>query len=338
MPSVPAPFALLDLVQGAMISQALYAAASLGIADVLQDGPLTATEIGERVGADPDGTYRLLRVLASREIFSEGAEQRFELTPMADALRTGAPMSMRRIALLMGHPIHWEDWGHFLDAVRTGEPSLPKVRGMSAWDYFTANPEYAGVFFQGMGNLSDLETHPVAGAVDYSRFGRIVDVGGGRGTLLAEILRRTPSSSGVVFAPSTVDEARQVLDEAGVADRCAIEPGSFLEPLPEGAAGADAYLLKHIVHDWPHEQAVGILANVRKAIGPDGKLLLMENVLPEGNTPHSGKLVDLWLLLLVGGRERTKAEYERLLADAGFRLDRITETPAGLSVIEADPA
>nr|AEE65480.1 putative O-methyltransferase [uncultured bacterium BAC AB649/1850] len=334
MSAVPAPFALLGLIQGAMLSQALYAAASLGIADVLADGPRPATDIAKQVDADPDATYRLLRVLASYGIFAEGTGQRFELTPMADALRTDAPMSMRRIALLMGHPTHWEDWGHFLEAVRTGEPSLPKVRGMSAWDFFTAEPEYAAVFFGGMGNLSDLENEPVAAAVDYSRFARIVDVGGGRGNLLAAILRRAPGSSGVVFAPPTVEEAEQVLTEAGVADRCTAEAGSFLETIP---AGGDAYLLKHIVHDWPEEQAVDILRNVRKAIKPDGKLLLMENVVPEGNTPHSSKLIDLWLLLLVGGRERTEAEYDRLLTAAGFALSTITETAAGLSVIEADP-
>jgi O-methyltransferase/methyltransferase family protein len=334
MPSVPAPFALLGLIQGAMLSQALYAAASLGIADVLADGPRSATEIAKQVEADPDATYRLLRVLAANEIFTEGAEQRFGLTPMADALRTDAPMSMRRIALLMGHPTHWEDWGHFLEAVRTGEPSLPKVRGMSAWDFFTAEPEYAAVFFGGMGNLSDLETEPVAAAIDYSRFAKIIDVGGGRGNLLAAILRRTPGSAGVVFAPTGVEDAQQVLAEAGVAERCTVESGSFLETIP---AGGDAYLLKHIVHDWPEEQAVGILRNVRAAMGPHSRLLLMENVVPQGNTPHSSKLIDLWLLLLVGGRERTEAEYDRLLTAAGFKLSTITETAAGLSVIEADP-
>ncbi|WP_428965041.1 methyltransferase [Micromonospora fluostatini] len=334
MSSIPAPFALLNLVQGAMVSQALYAAATLGIADELADGPLAPEEIGKRVDADPESTYRLLRVLAAYGVFAEREDKTFELTPMADALRTDAPLSMRRIARLMGHPTHWEDWGHFLEAVRTGEPSLPKVRGMSAWEYFGANPEYAQVFFAGMGNLSDLETVPVSQGYDYSPFGRIVDVGGGSGALLAAILERTPQASGVVFAPSSVEAAQQVLAQAGVADRCTIEEGSFLESAP---AGGDAYILKHIVHDWPHEQAVAILRNVRSVIGPQGKLLLMESVVPEGNTPHSSKLVDLWLLLLVGGRERTEAEYRKLLSDAGFALSKITETPAGVAIIEADP-
>jgi len=241
---------------------------------------------------------------------------------------------MRRIALLMGHPIHWEDWSHFLESVRTGEPSLPRTRGMSAWEYFGTNPEYAGVFFAGMGNLSELETEPVSAALDYSRFGRIVDVGGGSGALLAAILQRTPGSSGVVFAPTSVDDAQKVLAGAGVADRCTIEEGNFLESAP---AGGDAYILKHIVHDWPPEQVVHILKNVRAAIGPRGRLLLMENVLPEGNEPHPGKLVDLWLMLLVGGKERTADEYQDVLQQAGFRITSITPTAAGLAVVEAEP-
>jgi hypothetical protein len=334
MPSVPPPFALLGIIQGSIVTQALYAAAKLGIAETLAGGPLAAGDIAEQVNADPEATYRLLRMLASHSIFAEREDGRFELTPMADALRGDAPMSMRRIALLMGHPIHWEDWSHLTESIQTGEPSMPKHRGMSAWDYFGSNPEYAGVFFDGMGNLSDLETEPVAAALDYSRFTKIVDVGGGRGNLLAAILRNTPGAEGVLFAPPVVEEAQALLKENGVADRCTIESGSFLESVP---AGGDAYLLKHIIHDWPEPQAVEILKKVRAAIDPKGRLLLMENVLTEGNAPHSGKLVDLWLMLLVGGKERTAAEYTELLASAGFKLTEITETPAGIAIVEGEP-
>ncbi|GGM05622.1 MULTISPECIES: methyltransferase [Micromonospora] len=333
MSSVPAPFALLDLIQGSMVTQAIHAAATLGIADTLAEGPLSAEEIATRVGSHPDATYRLLRLLASRSIFVE-RDGTFALTPMADALRADAPMSMRRIALLMGHPIHWEDWNHFTETIRTGEPSLPKVRGMSAWEFFGTNPGYAQVFFEGMGNLSEMETEPLVEAYDYTRFNKIVDVGGGQGTLLAAILNKATDAKGVVFAPSVAEVAQQVVEQAGVADRCTVEPGNFLESVP---TGGDAYLLKHIVHDWPEAQAVEILKKVREAAGPGSKLLLMEFVLPEDNEPHSGKLVDLWLMLLVGGKERTAAQYSDLLAKAGFRLTGVTTTTSPIAIVEAEP-
>lgn len=332
--AVPPPLALLDHIQGAMVTQAIHAAAKLGIADVLEDGPLTVDEIADRVSANPETTYRLLRLLASYSIFAQNDDGRFELTPMADALRSEAPLSMRRIALLMGHPIHWEDWSHFTESVQTGEPSLPKYRGKSAWEYFMSNPEYGAVFGQGMANLSELETDAVVGAYDYSQFDKIVDVGGGIGVLLARILTEATTSKGVLFAPPPGPDAQRVLESSGVADRCTIENGSLFEGIP---AGGDAYILKHIVHDWPEPQAVQILKAVREAISPKGKLLVMEFVLSEGTAPHPGKLVDLWLMLLVGGKERTANEYSELLQKAGFRLTGVTETSSPISIVEAEP-
>lgn len=334
MPAAPAHLALLELIEGSMVTQALYAAAKLGLADTLSGGPLTAGEIAHRVDANPEMTYRLLRMLASYSVFTEQDGGRFALTPMADALRADAPMSMRRLALLMGHPIHWEDWSHFTESVQTGEPSLPKLRGMSAWEFFGANPEYGAVFGQGMTNLSDLETEAVADAYDFSKFSKIVDVGGGRGTLLAAILAKAASAKGVLFAPGSEQDAQQVLEHAGVADRCTIENGSFVESVP---AGGDAYVLKHVIHDWPEEQVITILKNVRKSISPKGTMLLMEFVVPEGNEPHPAKLVDLWLMLLVGGKERTAGQYSELFAKAGFRLTSIVNTAAGISIVEGQP-
>jgi hypothetical protein len=334
MPAAPAHLALLELIEGSMITQALYAATKLGMADTLSGGPLTADEIAQRADANPEMTYRLLRLLASYSVFAERDDGRFELTPMADALRGDASMSMRRLALLMGHPIHWEDWSHFTESVQTGEPSLPKLRGMSAWEYFGANPEYGAIFGQGMTNLSDLETEPVADAYDFSRFSKIVDVGGGRGTLLAAILRKAVSAKGVLFAPGSEQDAQQVLEQGGVAGRCTIENGSFIESVP---AGGDAYILKHVIHDWPEEQALTILKNVRKSISPKGTMLLMEFVIPEDSKPHPGKLVDLWLMLLVGGKERTAEQYSELFTNAGFRLTNIVNTAAGISIVEGQP-
>ncbi len=331
----PPPMALLELIQGAMVSQAISVAAQLGVADIVKDEPLPVDEIARQVQAHPEALYRLLRLLASLSIFEELDGRRFALTPMADALRADAPNSMRGMAVLMGHPIHWEDWAHLIDSVRTGDPALPKLRGMGAFEYLFANPEYGAVFFQGMGNLSAIETEPILGAYDFSAFGTIVDVGGGNGALLSRILQQSPASRGVLFDERAgMSGAEAVFAQAGVADRARIDAGGLFDPV---TPGADAYLLKHIVHDWPEEQALQILRNVRQAAGDNGRLLLMEFVPPEGNAPHPGKLVDLWLMLLVGGRERTRAQYSELLSRAGFELEQVVPTASPLSIVEARP-
>jgi SAM-dependent methyltransferase len=332
----PPPFALLELVMGSMVTQAIYAVAELRVAEALRDGPLGAEELAGRVGANPDALGRVLRLLASHGIFESRGDGTYGLTPMGDALRADHPMTMRDIAVLMGHPIHWEDWGSFLDTVVTGEPSLPKLRGMGAFEFLERNPEYGTVFINGMGNMSATETEPVAAAYDFSRFGTVLDFCGGQGGLLAGILRRAPETRGILFDPRVEGNgAAGFLAEQGVADRCTTTAGDMFGPVPEGA---DAYVLKHIVHDWPEDKVLEILRNVRAAVKPDGRLLLVEMVVPEeGDEPHSGKQVDLWLMLLVGGRERTPAQYADLLARAGFKLERIVETAAAVSIVEAIP-
>lgn len=332
---VPPFTAVLELSMGSMLTQAIYVAAELKIADALHERPMSAEEVAQRVNAHPEATYRLLRLLSSYQIFEEGRDGRFKLTPMADALREDSPNSMRRIAVLMGHPTHWEDWSHLVDSVRTGEPALPKLRGMNAFEYLESNPDYAMIFFGGMSNLSELETAPILAAYDFSRFRTIVDVGGGRGALLAAILQRAKKSRGVLFDARAVESgAESLLSDAGVMDRCTIESGGLFDPVPPGG---DAYLLKHIVHDWPDAKVLEILKNVRDAIGPDGRLLLAEFVPPPGNGLHPGKLVDLWLMLLVGGKERTSVQYSELLASAGFELDRVVQTASPISIVEARP-
>jgi hypothetical protein len=332
----PPPFALLELVMGSMVTQAIYVAAELRIAEALHDGPLTPGEIAGRTGADEESVFRILRLLASFEIFEGLPDGTYRLTPMADALRADHPMSMRDIAVLMGHPVHWEDWGHLLDSVQTGEPSLPKLRGMGAFEYLEQNPEYGRVFISGMGNMSATETGPVLAAYDFSEFGTVVDFCGAQGALLAGILQSAPNTRGILSDPRVGQNgAAGFLAEQGVADRCTTHDGGLFDPV---VTGGDAYVLKHIVHDWPEEQVLEILRNVRAAIEPGGKLLLIEMVPPEeGNAPHSAKLVDLWLMLLVGGKERTATQYADVLARTGFRLERIVETAGAVSVIEAVP-
>lgn len=330
-----AAFALLDLIQGSVVTQALYAAAKLSIADILSEGPLTTAEIAKRSGANQEAVYRLLRLLAGYAVFAEGEDGRFGLTPMASALRDGAPDSMRGIALLMGHPLLWEDWKYLLTSVRTGEPSLPTLRGMGAFEFLMANPEYGAVFMGGMASLSAPETDPVVAAYDFSQFRTIVDLGGGRGALLAGILNRASSSTGILFdQPHATADAADVLKAAGVADRCAIENGSYFETVP---ADGDAYLLKHTLHDFSEPQIHAVLKNVRKAISPGGSLFVIEYVLPEGNERHIGNIIDMWLMLLLGAKERTSQQYAELLASAGFGLTSIIPTSSPVSIIQAEP-
>lgn len=331
---VPPPVAVLELIMGSMVTQAVYVAAKLGIADVLKDGPLPPKDIAERVGAHPDAVNRLLRALASQGLF-RGDGKRYELTPLGDALRTDSEVSMRSMALMTGSPEHWEHWGHLLDSVRDGEEVVSKLRGMDLWDYFQANKAFADVFNEAMTSVSAFAKAPVLAAYDFSPFGKIVDVGGGHGSLLASILQRTPTAEGVLFdLPSVTSEAEETLTAHGVRERCAVESGSFFEAVP---AGGDAYVLKNIIHDWADDKAQAILRNVHAAIDPAGRLLLIEFVVPDGNGAHPAKLVDLEMLLQVGGRERTEEEYREFLARAGFRLDRVVHTASPLCVLESTP-
>ncbi|MFI0450333.1 methyltransferase [Actinomadura sp. 6N118] len=330
-----AAYSLLDLIQGSVITQAISVAAKLGIADVLGDGPLSAEEVAERVGSDPEATYRLLRTLSGYSVFAVEPDGRFALTPMGDALREDTPDSMRGMAVLMSHPMLWEDWGHLLSSVRTGEANLPKLRGMGAYDFLGAHPEYAAVFFQGMGSISASETDPVLAAYDFSRFRTIVDVAGGRGGLLAGILSQAPNSRGVlVDREFATADAPPVLEAAGVAERVTIENGTCFDKLPQGA---DAYVLKHVLHDFPEPECLAILQNVRDAIAPDGTLLLIEYVLDGDNERHIGNIIDLWLLLLLGAKERTLPEYEELFAKANLKVSRAVPTTCPVSIIEAVP-
>jgi hypothetical protein len=332
---IPAPFALLQLTMGSIVTQAIHVAAKLDFAGILSAGPLPADEIAQRAGSHPDSTARLLRTLASLGIFTEQEDGQFGLTPMADALRADAPMSMRGMALLMGHPYQWEDWGHLMDSIQTGEPVLEKLRGMGGYEFLAANPEFAEVFEGGMGTLSDLETVPIAEGYDYSQFNTIVDVFGGHGAVLAAILQRAQNTKGVLFEFRAEQlGAGQLFEEAGVADRCSLDTGGMFEKAP---SGGDCYILKHIVHEWPEAKALQILKNVREAISDDGTVLLMEFVLPDGNEPHPGKLVDLWLMILMGGRERTRGQYAELLNRAGFQLTRVIQTASSAAIIEAKP-
>jgi len=318
-----------------MLTQALSVATKLGIADLLADGPLTPEEIARRVDASPDGVFRLLRALASRGVFAARPDGRFELTPLAEPLRSDAPVSMRSVALLWGSPEGWEHWGHLLDSVQTGEPAVPAIRGMDFFAFLASKPAFAAEFNTAMTTFSNLVREPVVAAYDFSPFPTIVDVGAGHGAMLAAILQRTPTARGVLFdQPSVTAGAADVLRAHGVESRCTIESGSFFDRVP---SGGDAYLMKNIIHDWPEVEALAILRNIREVIRPGGRLLLIELVLPEGNSAYMGNLFDLEMLLDLGSRERTEREFRQLLAQAGFELTRVVQTASPVCVVESKP-
>jgi hypothetical protein len=263
-------------------------------------------------------------------VFASGTDGTFRLTPLADTLRTDAPVSMRAWALFIGSPEHWDHWSHLVDSVRTGEPAVP-----DAFALFESSPEYGAAFNGAMTTISNLVREPVLAACDFSRFRTVVDVGGGHGSLLAGILQRTPTAQGVLFdLPSVTAGASDVLRAHGVEQRCRVESGSFFDSVP---AGGDAYLLKNIVHDWEPAKALAILRNVRAAIEPDGRLLLVELVIPEGDGAYSGKFIDLEMLLIAGGRERTLREYREFLPHAGFELTDAVRTASPVWVLECTP-
>lgn len=334
--AVPANIALLEISQGAWLTQALYAAAQLGIADELRDRPRSSSDVASAVGADPGATYRLMRALAANGLLKLHRDGRFSLTRVGQALRSDYDGSMAPMIKLIGHPSHWEHWGNLLYSVKTGESGAEKLRGMPVFDYLDTDPEYAKVFNDAMTGVSAMAIESAVPAYTFSGHKLIVDVGGGHGALLAAALATAPDARGVLFdLPSVIAGAGPELDRAGVSDRCTKTGGSFFEAVPEGG---DAYLMKTIIHDWDDEKSLTILRNIRTAIAPNGKLLLFELVLPEGAPSHPGMLLDLEMLVHPGGCERTPSEYRDLLARAGFRMTRVIGTAGPMSIVEAVPA
>ena len=331
---VPPPIGILDATMGGVAgAQTIYAAARLGIADVLADGPLTAEVIAARIGADPVATHRLLRALAMQSIFTQRSNGEFELTAMAHALRSDTPMSVRPLLLMLSHPLYWEHWGRLSDSVRTGRSSIETAYGMTLFECLDREPEVAKIFNDAMTCTSSLVIPPVLAAYDFSQAGTIVDVGGGNGRLLSAMLSAAPKARGVLFdLPATEADGREHLDASGVGHRSEVKTGSFFEAVP---SGGDLYVLKHIIHDWDNDQAGMILGRLREAMAPTATLLLIESVLPSNNKPHLGKFLDLDMLIFAGGRERTRRQYEKLLASAGFRLNRVIPTASHLSIVEA---
>jgi hypothetical protein len=323
------------MTNGFQVSQAIHVVATLGIADLLKDGPRSADELAEATGTHASALYRILRALASVGVFAEQSDGRFGLTPLAEHLRTDVPGSLRSWAMLIGRPYYFTTWGHLLHSVKTGEPAFPHVYGMPAWEYRASHPEESALFDGAMTGLSLAEAEAVVRSYDFSGIGVLVDVGGGKGALLAAILAANPALSGILFdQPHVVADAKDLLERAGVADRCEVVDGDFFKAVP---GGADAYLLKSIIHDWDDASAIEILRRCRAAMADSARLLLVERGIRPANEPDPAKFIDLMILVMLGGRERTAEEYERLYTEAGFKLTNTIHTGSLLDIIEGVP-
>jgi hypothetical protein len=323
------------MMTGYWTSQSIYVAAKLGLADLIKKGPQSAEQLAAATGTQPAALYRLLRALASVGMFREDEQKRFAMTPAAESLASDAPHSQRALAIMVGEE-HYACWGELLYSVRTGRNAFEKIFGEPIFNWLSKHPEQAKTFDLAMVAVHGRETAAMLDACDFSGIGTLADVGGGNGSVLRGVLERYPAMCGMLCdLPGVVERARPLIAAAKMSDRLQAVPTNFFEAVPPGA---DAYLMRHIIHDWNDEQSRQILRNTRAAMGASGRLLIIENVIPPGNEPGFAKLLDLNMLVIPGGKERTEAEYRELFAAAGFRLTNITPTRADVSVIEGRPA
>jgi hypothetical protein len=323
---------LAQWISGKWLSQAIYAAAELSIADHLAQGDQSVSQLAEATKTHAPSLHRLLRALASVGIFRECAPQRFESTPLGDLLRTGA----MKAACIMAHS-SWHDqaWAQLLHSLHTGESAFEKAHGAPLFDWLAQNTEAAEVFNDAMAASKSYRDYGIAEHYDFARCEQLVDVGGGHASLAISILQKHSRLHAVIAdLPHVVEGATQAIQAAGLATRCRVAPCDFFEGVP---AGGDVYVLAHVLHDWSDERCVRILANCHKAMQSDAKLLLIESMLLDGNQPDRLKWLDLEMLVLThGGRERSEQEYRRLLAAAGFELTRTVATGGSRSIIEAN--
>ncbi|MDB5281818.1 MAG: methyltransferase [Bacteroidota bacterium] len=322
---------MMQMVTGFWTSCCIYTAAKLNIADLLDSKPQKAETLAEATHSDGPSLYRVLRALASVSIFSENENGEFENTVLSQTLRSNVPGSMKAMAIAqLGD--HFNAWGNLLYSIKTGNISFDKVEGMPVWEYYETHPEEGLNFMKAMTGSTNAAIVNVIPAYDFSQFKTIVDVGGGNGAFLLAVLDAAKQAKGIVFDEEyVIEETEKALQEKG-AVRCSTEGGNFFESVP---AGADTYIMKHILHDWSDEKSIQILNSCSKAMKPGSKLLVIESVIPQGNTPHPGKFMDINMMAMTGGKERTELEFTNLFAKAGLKLKRVINTGAPtLSIVE----
>ena len=333
--SLPAHVQLIDIGIAHWESKMLLAAAQLRLADSLAGGARSASELAGELKLHPRSLYRFMRTLAGMGILTEVESQTFTLTPLGEALKADAPGSARATILTLTGPIASRSVDHILYSLETGETGFEQAFGMPLFDYLAEHPDEASIFSETMVGIHGREPPAVATGYDFSQFESIVDVGGATGNMLVNILRLHEQPHGVLFdLPHVVTDAPAFIGSHGLQDRVSIESGSFFESVP---SGHDAYILSHVIHDWHEGECQTILQHCRSAIEKDGKLLIVEMVLPDGDTPHFGKMTDMMMLVAPGGQERTAEEYGALLEKADFRLTNVVPTGSDVSVVEAVP-
>lgn len=317
-------------------TQLLYVVAKLGIADRLASGPMSAQELAVASGAHPSALYRVMRALAGLGVFHERTDARFELTEFAQPLRSDTVGSLHALAVSYGESWWWQSWGKTLQCVKQGMTAFELLDGRGIFDFLREQPDAAAVFNANMAAMTAGSADSVVAAVDWSGAGCVVDLGGGRGVLLSAVLRSQAGLNGVLFdQPAVVEGAGAFLREFVRAGRCQIVAGDIFASVPRGG---DTYILKEVIHDWDDARCVEILRKCRSAMPDTGRLLIVERVIGPPNAPSEGKIIDIVMLVMAGGKERTLDEYRELLERAGLRLRDTHPTASGLDVLEAVPA
>ena len=321
-----------QLGTGYILSAALHVAVSLRIADQLADGPRSVSELANASGANDDALYRVLRSLSSAGVFVESGPRQFSNNVASDQLKAGTT-GLYEMVLWMSDRFHFQVYADIMHSVKTGQPAVEKTLGMPVFEYFPKNPDLSERFNNAMTAFSAVVIPAVLKVYDFTGIGTLVDVAGGHGQVLTSILSAYPSMKGVLAdLPHVLAGAEPRIRAMGLADRCRLEAIDFFKAVP---SGGDAYIMKHIIHDWDDEKSIAILKNIRSAMNPGGRVILLDSVLPPANQPDFGKIIDLEMMLMPGGRERTEEEFRSLFEHAGFRLTKIVRTESPLSVIEA---
>jgi hypothetical protein len=331
----PAHVGILQIMNGIFIAGAVSCLAQLGIPDLVEAGPKSAEELALQISADPQALYRLLRATASVGVLSEGPVGKFSQTPMSAVLRSDASPSLRDFAIMSGREWHGRGWARLGYCVRTGKQAMEQIYGVPVFEFLKQHPDEAQIFNDAMTELSMIDGPAVADAYSFDGIRSIVDIAGGHGLLLATILDRNPHLQGTLYEMPHVLEGARSGPLKPVMDRCTLASGDMFSSVP---AGADAYLMKHIIHDWPDDRCIQLLKACRKGANPGGKLLVVDSVIQPGNDFSPGKFLDLQMLIFPGGCERTEKQFRDLFVAAGWQLRRIIPTAAADSIVEGVPA
>src|SRR6476646_2270666 len=327
----PAHLGILQIMSGTYVAGAIACLAQLGMPDLVEAGPKSVEELAPQVNANPRALYRLMRATASVGVLAEGADGKFSETPMSAVLRRNGSPSLRALAIMGGREWHGRGWAHLEHCVRTGKQSLDRIYGTPIFEFFEKHAEEAQIFNDAMTALSTIDSPAVTESYSFDQIHSIVDVGGGHGLLLATILARHPHMKGTLYDVPQVGKGAKDGPLKTLMERCTVASGDMFSSVP---AGADAYIMKHIIHDWPDDLCLKILKACRKSVNAGGKLLVVDWVIQPGNNFSPGKFLDLQMLIFPGGRERSEPEFRQLLEASGWKLSRIIPTAAGDSIVE----